>query len=208
MHECKRSGPFQAAIPIVLASASPRRRSLLFGLGIDVVVAPSHGREPEPRLGEPPETYARRTAWEKVHDVSRLHPDSLVIGADTVVVFDGRIIGKPRDAYDARETLRCLAGRRHEVVTVCCILPPAGLGPAEDFSVTTGVWIAAVDEAVIGAYVDGGEPMDKAGSYAIQGAGAFLVERIEGSYTNVVGLPLCELVSVLERVGAVTIRSA
>ncbi len=118
------------------------------------------------------------------------HPPAVVLGADTEVVLDGRLLGKPRDAEDAARMLRALRGRVHEVVTGLALVATGPAGREETAAVTSRVAMADYDEAAIGAYVATGEPLDKAGGYAVQGVGARLVARVEGCYTNVVGLPL------------------
>jgi septum formation protein len=202
------SGAFRATRPIVLASASPRRRDLLASLGLDFAVDPADGEEPRPEPGEAPEAYAVRMAEAKAGEVAGRHSGAAVLGADTIVVLDGNgpaapvgpvILGKPADRADGLRMLRSLSGRVHRVVTGCCLVLPKspGRSPQEvRFSVSTRVAMPRLDEAALRAYLATGEPDDKAGAYAIQGLGGFLVERIEGSYTNVVGLPLWE---VLER---------
>jgi septum formation protein len=171
---------------LVLASASPRRRELLATLGrAFAVVVPEIDETPVP--GEHPRAFAERLAQEKADAV----PDAgLVVAADTIVVQNETILGKPADAAHAREMLRSLSGRTHEVITGVCV---KGEGRSVVFSVGTDVVFRTLEEAEIEAYIATGEPMDKAGAYAIQGGAAHMVRAIRGSYTNVVGLPLCEL---------------
>nr|WP_181448036.1 Maf family protein [Dissulfurirhabdus thermomarina] len=186
---------------MILASASPRRRELLASLGLDFEVVPSQAPEPPPMAGERPDAYALRLARAKALDVAAPRPGALVIGADTIVVLGDRVLGKPRDAADAMATLTRLAGRTHVVITACCL---AGAGGAvREFAVETRVRLAHPGQEALAAYAAGGEPLDKAGSYAIQGAGAFLVERIEGSPSNVIGLPLKELAAALVELEAI-----
>jgi septum formation protein len=176
--------------PIILASASPRRRELLATLGVDFTV-----RVPEVdellNPDEAPRCFAERLAREKAAAVV---PDGVVIAADTIVVYAGKILGKPSDAAEARGMLSALSGRIHEVITGVCV---AGATRVEVFSVVTRVEFRRLTGTEIAEYVATGEPMDKAGSYAIQGGAAPMIRAIEGSYTNVVGLPLCELYEVL-----------
>lgn len=186
---------------LVLASASPRRREILSTLGIAFDVVPS-GASEEAREGEPPEALVRRLASAKAREVSRRCRDRFVLGADTVVVADGEVLGKPADDQDARRMLSRLAGRWHEVVTGIALARGEEL--LEDLAVTTRVHVVAMDAARIDRYVATGEGRDKAGAYAVQGIASGLCDRIEGSYTNVVGLPAAETVSLLERHGAVT----
>jgi septum formation protein len=205
---------FDPAQPrLVLASRSPRRKELLEQLGLTVEVAPAEVDE-TPRPGESPETYVRRLAEAKARAVAlgiRGGAPVFVLGADTAVVLDGRILGKPTDAKDAGRMLRLLSGRAHEVLTgyVILVLRPARSGGEPDRAagvVRTEVEFKALDEAEIETYVATGEPLDKAGAYAIQGVGGFMVRRINGSHSNVVGLPLCETIERLRRLGAIRHR--
>jgi septum formation protein len=233
--------------PLILASASPRRAELLHAAGVRFDIDPADVDE-SPRHGEPPQHYVRRLAEEKALTVSARHPGRAVLGADTVVVVDAELLGKPRDQADARRMLGLLAGRTHLVMTgVCVIGPPegapykasgppeggpyngsGGIGPPEGGpckeigaragggdpvgdpdvgaafrrpTIETGVAVTTVEFAALDAeqidwYVASVEPMDKAGAYAIQGLASRFVTRIDGSYSNVVGLPV-ELVSRL-----------
>jgi septum formation protein len=178
----------------VLASASPRRRALLEQLGIPLRIDPAHLDE-NVRAGEPAERYVLRLAREKAQAVHVRHPDDTVLAADTSVVLDGAVLGKPTSADEALEMLRALSGRRHQVMTAVAV---AGKG---DRLVIAAVTFAPADEAALRWYVATGEPMDKAGAYAVQGIGGFLVERIEGSHSAVVGLPLVETVALLRESG-------
>lgn len=181
--------------PLVLASASPRRSALLRQAGVDCTVIPSHVLE-ELHPGESAEGYALRVAWEKARDVSNRHPGVWVLAADTVVEIDGQVLGKPRDTEEARRMLRRLSGRTHRVKTAFVLL--AGDGhPFTSQVVTSAVTFKPLSEAEIHAYIATGEPFDKAGAYAIQGQGAAFIARTEGSYTNVVGLPLDEVLQAL-----------
>lgn len=180
-------------VGIVLASASPRRRQLLEMLGIPVLVSPSAVQEiPLPR--ETPAAYASRLARDKARAV----PGELVLGADTIVVLDGELLEKPRDAEDAVRMLRRLQGRRHEVTTAVCLIAGGAEYQAAD---TTAVEFRPASDEVLRAYVATGEPMDKAGAYGIQGYGAALVERIEGDFFSVMGLPVRLVLNLLERAG-------
>ncbi len=176
--------------PLVLASASPRRRELLATLGLDFsIVVPEIDETPKP--DEKPRAFAERLAAEKAGAVD---VPGIIIAADTIVVQDETILGKPTDEQHACEMLRSLSGVAHEVVTGVCVKSSER---TVVFSVGTQVAFRAVKEAEIAAYVATGESMDKAGAYAIQGGAAHMVRRIDGSYTNVVGLPLCELYEAL-----------
>jgi nucleoside triphosphate pyrophosphatase len=180
--------------PLVLASASPRRRALLEQLGIPLRIDPAHLDE-NVREGEPAEQYVLRLARQKAEAVHVRHPSDTVLAADTSVVLEGRILGKPRTAEEAVEMLRGLSGRTHQVMTAVAV---AGAGAR---CVIASVTFAAASEAALRWYVSTGEPMDKAGAYAVQGIGGFLVERIEGSYSAVVGLPLVETLALLRDAG-------
>jgi septum formation protein len=178
---------------IVLASGSPRRRQLLEMLGFPVIVRPSAVLEiPLPR--EAPRAYARRLARDKARAV----PGEFVLGADTVVVIDGMLLEKPRDADDALAMLRRLQGRRHEVITAVCLVAGGVEHEAVD---TTAVYFRPASDATLRAYIDTGEPMDKAGAYGIQGYGAALVDRIEGDFFGVMGLPIRLVLDLLARAG-------
>lgn len=185
----------ESGVPIVLASTSPRRAQLLALLGLTFEVAPADIDETW-RNGEAPAAHAERLAREKA--ALRARPDALVIGADTIVVIDGAILGKPADAADAAAMLRRLSGREHDVFTAVALAH--GAQTASGVARTT-VRVRALDAPTIAAYVATGEPMDKAGAYGIQGFGAVLVEGIEGDYFTVMGLGLGLLVELLGRVG-------
>ena len=184
------TGPFTTKKPIILASGSPRRRELLADLGLDFDVFPSRVEEPAPLPDEPPADYACRMAEIKTRDVAGQHEDRTVLGADTIVVLGGRIMGKPEDTDEALEMLTALSGNTHQVVTAFCLIGTDGEVVTQ--AVSTDVDMRTSGEAELKSYIATGEPMDKAGAYAIQGIGTFLVTAIRGSYTNVVGLPLQE----------------
>ncbi|MGE4083636.1 MAG: nucleoside triphosphate pyrophosphatase [Vicinamibacterales bacterium] len=174
------------ALPLVLASASPRRAELLRLAGFVFTVA--HAAVDEtPRPREPPAAYVRRLAEEKAAAVAAHHPGAVVLGADTTVVADGDIMGKPADDGEAAAMLRRLQGRAHDVLTGVAVVAPGGRNSAV---AETRVWMATLSEAEIAAYVASGEPADKAGAYGIQGRAARFITRIDGSYPNVVGLPV------------------
>jgi septum formation protein len=184
---------------LILASASPRRRALLAQAGIAFEVRPAEEAEGPPLNGESPIAYARRSAEAKACAVSRLEPQGLVLGADTVVALGDLALGKPHDGQEARGMLQALSGRAHEVHTGVC-LARGGQALASEV-VTTEVVFRALTADEIEGYVATGEPLDKAGAYGIQGRGALLVDRIEGCYFNVVGLPLSRLQELLAAVG-------
>jgi septum formation protein len=182
---------------LVLASASPRRQELLRNAGIEFVVRPADIDE-TPLAGESARECAERLAREKALAVWRTRPQDVVLGADTIVVVDEVILGKPADADDAARMLRMLAGRVHEVITGVAVvksplLPNPGRSGAPEVFVSseaTAVTMSELSDDEIGAYVATGEPMDKAGAYAIQGRASRWIPRIEGDYSNVVGLPV------------------
>jgi nucleoside triphosphate pyrophosphatase len=188
---------------IVLASASPRRRELLERLGISFAVVPSDTSEDE-IPSESPEEHVLRLARNKALEVAGRSdvPGRWFIGSDTIVLRDDSILGKPGSAEEAAAMLRSLSGRGHRVLSSYAVHDrQSGITIAD--AVSTRVRFKELTEPEIAGYIATGEPMDKAGAYAIQGIGVFMVLGIEGSYTNVVGLPLCEVVEVLERLGAV-----
>ena len=182
---------------VILASQSPRRRELLTLVGIAHEVRPAHVDETV-LPGELPEPHAERLARAKARTLAATDHRALVVAADTIVVIDGDILGKPADEADARITLRRLAGRTHTVHTAVAV---ARAGTVESAVETVSVTFRPLDDAEIAAYVATGEPMDKAGSYGIQGYGATIVERVEGDYFAVMGLPLVRLVVLLRRLG-------
>ncbi|NJC87159.1 MAG: septum formation inhibitor Maf [Desulfuromonas sp.] len=190
---------------IVLASASPRRRELLAQVGLTAAVIPADVDETV-LPGETPEIHVVRLSEAKALAVANRHDIAgrWFIGSDTVVVRDGCILGKPADPPDAAAMLRSLSGRSHEVVSGYAVHDRDGARTISG-TVTTRVWFKALTEQEIAGYLATGEPFDKAGAYAIQGFGAFMVPRIEGSYPNVVGLPLCEVIAALEEFGAVNL---
>ncbi len=186
--------------PLILASASPRRRELLHNAGLRFRVIPSQTEE-EVRPGEAPHNYVRRTARDKARAVARDHPAAWILAADTIVEIDSQILGKPRDEADGRRMLGLLSGRQHRVMTAFVVL---GAEHRVERLVTSTVCFKPLSEAQIGAYLASGEPADKAGAYAIQGQGRALVADMQGSYTNVVGLPMDEVLACLQALGIQT----
>ncbi|NLO21343.1 MAG: septum formation inhibitor Maf [Syntrophomonadaceae bacterium] len=184
---------------IILASQSPRRKSLLEQLDIHFECCPANIDE-EFQPGETAREAARRIAWNKAEDVRKKAKNALIIAADTMVVCNGEILGKPDDVRDAFCKLSKLRGREHEVITAVCVMD-AESGLCEVQDEITRVWFRDVKDEEIRAYIMTGEPMDKAGAYGIQGLGAVFIDRIEGCYFNVVGLPLKNLYSMLQRQG-------
>jgi len=193
---------------LILASASPRRRELLQAAGIPFTVQATDIPE-VPAEGEAPRAFAERLAREKAQAIAHQHPQDAVMGADTVVVVNGLILGKPEDAADARRMLRMLSGKTHEVITAVCLIPPTQPAtghrqPATDPDVrseSTQVTFAALTDADIEFYVSTGEPMDKAGAYGIQGVASRWIPRIAGDYSNVVGLPVALVCRMLNEHG-------
>ena len=184
---------------LILASASPRRRELLAQAGFTFEVRPAHVNE-DVRAGEDAIAYVVRLAREKAEVVfeEMRDADAVVLGADTTVTVDGEILAKPEDAADAARMLRMLSGRTHRVITGVAVVTAKG---AEVAAEITGVRFATLNDAEIAAYVATGEPMDKAGAYAIQGRAGKWIPRVEGCYFNVVGLPLALVTTMLEGVG-------
>ena len=185
---------------LILASASPRRQELLRDLGIPFRAIPSLIEE-DLRQGEGPEEHVMRLCEAKARDVAQRYPEHWVIGADTIVFAQGTILGKPKTSQEARGMLEALQGRAHEVYTGICVLR---LAPEQSTKrvVRTAVHFRTLSREEMDWYIRTGEPFDKAGSYAVQGYGGVFVRAIEGSYSNVVGLPVTELVEMLRDVGA------
>jgi septum formation protein len=182
---------------LVLASASPRRQELLRDAGISFEVQPADIPEhPQPTEGA--KECAERLAREKALAVARQRPQDCVLGADTVVVVEGQLLGKPSDAADAARMLRMLSGREHHVITGVCLVVR---GEALVSSETTFVTVSEITDQEIADYVASGEPMDKAGAYAIQGIASRWIPRIEGDYSNVVGLPVALVFRMLRERG-------
>jgi len=183
---------------LILASASPRRANLLTQMGLTFQVLPSDVPE-EVLEGESPESHAQRLALEKALEVWSGHQESMVVGGDTIVVLDGEILGKPVDREEALAMLMALSGRTHTVVSGLAVAFPNGTTQAGFLK--TEVTFLAFDLATALAYVETGEPMDKAGSYGIQGLGSTLVAAINGDYHTVVGLPIPLLLDLLRSGG-------
>ena len=182
---------------VILASASPRRRDLLTMIGIAHEVIPADVDETY-LPGEPPIAHAERLAREKGAALAARAPDAVVIAADTIVVIDDEVLGKPRDTADAARMLRRLAGRTHTVFTAVAVAHGARMESGVEAVTVT---FRPLDDATIAAYVATKEPMDKAGSYGIQGFGAAIVERIDGDYFAVMGLAIGRMLELLRRVG-------
>jgi septum formation protein len=185
-------------MPLILASSSPRRQELLRSAEIPFAVLSANIPE-DIRDGEAPRDFCERLAFEKADAVWRTAPDSLVLGADTIVVVDEHVLGKPTDADDARRMLRLISGRAHQVMTGVCLLGPDLCDVRTEI---TQVSVTKIPDREIEYYVAHGEPMDKAGAYAIQGIASRWIPRIEGCYFNVVGLPIPLVYLMLRTHGA------
>jgi septum formation protein len=186
---------------LILASRSPRRRYLLEQAGLTFSVIPSTLDESSVPVS-PPADHVRMLANAKAMEVAELYPKSWVIGADTLVLIGDAVLGKPDTPVQARRMLKALSGKTHRVLTgysICCKAAERSFSE----TVETKVSFKTLNETEIDWYLSTGEPFDKAGAYAVQGLGSFLVKRIEGSYTNVVGLPVCEVIECLLREGVV-----
>jgi septum formation protein len=190
-----------ACASLILASKSPRRKHLLEQAGLKFSVIPSDFDETSVAMSDPA-SYVRALAEFKALDISHKHPDSWVIGADTLVLIDNQALGKPGCDDDAREMLKRLSGKSHQVLTGYCICCRAKKQLFSE-TVKTDVHFKELRLEEIDWYIGTGEPSDKAGAYAIQGLGSFLVRSIKGSYTNVVGLPVCEVIEFLIKEGAI-----
>jgi septum formation protein len=194
---------------LVLASASPRRQELLRNARIPFSVQPAEVDE-TPLAGESPRACAERLAQKKALTVSKMRPEEYVLGADTIVVVDGEILNKPQNAGEAARMLRMLSGRTHEVITGVCLVRPMATAktsrPGEllkTASENTLVTMCEISDAEIRDYIATGEPMDKAGAYAIQGIASRWIPRIEGDYSNVVGLPVALVFRMLREMNLV-----
>ena len=188
---------------LILASESPRRYELLMQMGLDFEVIPSKIFEGFVQA-ESPKDHVIRLAEAKAREVASKYPDRWVVAADTIVCINGSILGKPQGREEAVEMLRRLSGQDHRVLTGFSVCH-SRRGESDKEVVQTVVRMKPLTSAEIDWYVVTGEPYDKAGGYAIQGIGSFMIESIQGSYTNVVGLPLCQLIQMLNRLGAITI---
>ena len=192
----------------VLASSSPRRRELLCNAGIAFEIQAEEVPEVH-TPGEKPIDFALRLACAKADAVARNRPQDFVLGADTIVIVEGEILGKPTDAKDAARMLRLLSNKSHEVTTAVCLACPAISGQHPEKLTafeTTRVHMSALSDEDIAAYIATGEPMDKAGAYAIQGIASRWIDRIEGDYFNVVGLPVALVYGMLRTSGAIEMQ--
>lgn len=194
-----RFKPISTASPLILASSSPRRKRLLKQVEIPFLAKPSRIAEDSPV--EEPDALVRHLAEKKVLAASRKNGGMWILGADTEVVLEGKVLGKPESRRDAASMLSRLSGREHRVITGFSILAPSGRMAISE-EVVTLVRFRKLTRREIEGYIDTGEPFGKAGSYAIQGIGTFMVESITGSYTNVVGLPVSAVIQGLLKAGA------
>lgn len=185
---------------LILASESPRRKALLESAGIVPVVLPSNVSEEVKGDGLGPADLVRLLARRKIGDVSQVHPLDYVLGADTIVYIEGEVLGKPGNEAEARAMLRQIAGKTHVVYTGVALYEPRNMTVLDDFD-STEVSMRALDEDEIRWYVNTGEPMDKAGSYALQGIGGLFVDRVDGDFSSVIGLPLPKVYRLLRRAG-------
>lgn len=184
---------------VILASASPRRKELLEKIGLRFEVEPANYPE-DTHSGLEPHELARKISLEKAKAVASKHKNAIVIAADTFIILGGRILGKPHTAKEAHKMLETINGQPHSVITGFSIID-TGTSKTLSKSVETRVYIRKLTPAEIDAYVKSKEPLDKAGAYAIQGLGAVFVEKIEGDYFNVIGLPLSALTEALKEFG-------
>jgi len=192
---------FKTCKPLILASASPRRQRFLTDLGLSFTCLPAEIDE-TPKTGETPIAFALRLAMAKAETIAEQHPQAYVIGSDTVVTLNNLILGKPADAAHALDILRSLQGKTHQVITglsLTCLQDNC----FENLTRTTSVTFAAFSDSILRAYIKTDEPMDKAGAYGIQGKGSFLVRTIQGSCSNVIGLPVNTCTSLLLQYGVI-----
>lgn len=194
---------FTSARPIILASASPRRKEILSLLGLPFTVLPSHVSEDIDMISDDFGAFARELASRKTMAIAEDYGDYLVIGADTIVVHEGKHYPKPASPAQARTFLQALSGKTHTVITGVGISMG---GTLRVFSVETAVTFRELDDVLIDAYVESGDPMDKAGGYGIQTAGALLVDKIDGDYFNVMGLPIAKLTEHLRRYALIALK--
>lgn len=185
--------------PVILASASPRRRQLLQQIGIDFIIDPSSIKETVPK-GMLPQQIIQYLALQKARDIAAKYREGLIIGADTIVTIDNDIMGKPRDDSEAFSMLTRLQGRVHQVYTGLVMLNAENKSYMSDYECTRVFFHSLTEEEIL-RYIKSGEPRGKAGAYAIQGKGALFIEKIEGCYSNVVGLPLHILYIMLKKAG-------
>ncbi len=189
---------------IILASASPRRKQLLSSVGLKFKTVPAHVNEDYLR-GETPKQHVRRLAQSKAKIISEKYPDAWVLGADTIVVIDGQILGKPENKAQAKKMLQKLSGRTHKVYTAFTITRAAS-SISRTHVIQSAVSFKNISPDEIKWYISSKEPYDKAGGYAAQGKGASFIKSVRGSYTNVIGLPLCEVLEEFKTLGVISFR--
>lgn len=194
---------FKSAQPVILASASPRRKEILSLLGLPFTVLPSHVSEDIEMTTDDFGDYARELAFRKTEAIAEEYGDHIVIGADTIVVHEGKHYPKPASPAQAKLFLQALSGKTHTVITGVGVSMG---GTSRVFSVETAVTFRELDDVLIDAYVESGDPMDKAGGYGIQTAGALLVDKIDGDYFNVMGLPIAKLTEHLRRFALIALQ--
>jgi septum formation protein len=194
--------PISLSGQLILASASPRRRELLRSVGLNFKTIPAHVDE-DYSEGENPQQHVRRLAQEKAQLIAQKYPRAWVLGADTIVVIDGLILGKPKNKTQAKEMLKKLSGREHKVFTGFTLTQAASKVSRSDI-VQSMVKFKKIGAAELNWYIACDEPYDKAGGYALQGKGAYFIKSIRGSYTNVIGLPLCEVLETLKKLEAIS----
>ena len=194
---------FESVKPVILASASPRRKEILGLLGFPFTIIPSDVSEDLELENDDFQEYAQKLAAKKAWAVADHEPDSIVIGADTIVVHEGKVYPKPESKEQAKAFLKAFSGNTHTVIT------GVGLcidGAIRTFAVETKVTFRDLDNPLIDAYVESGDPMDKAGGYGIQTAGALLVQKIEGDYYNVMGLPISKLTETMRKFALIALK--
>ncbi len=196
--------PIEISSPFILASASPRRQELLRSVGLKFKTIPAHVNE-DYCEGESPREHVQRLARDKALAVARKYPESWVLGADTIVVIDGLILGKPKNKTQARQMLERLSGREHNVFTGFTLSHTASRSRKTKV-IRSAVQFKQISAEEMEWYISCDEPYDKAGGYAVQGRGAYFIQSIRGSYTNVIGLPLCEVLEELKKMGAINFR--
>jgi septum formation protein len=185
----------------ILASESPRRREILKSVGLKFKIVPAHVNE-DYLAGESPQEHVKRLSHDKAIAIARKFPEAWVLGADTIVVIDGMILGKPKNKAQAKNMLQRLSGREHKVFTGFTIVNMANKNCSTKV-VQSAVRFKTISPEELDWYIACDEPYDKAGGYAIQGKGAYFIQSIRGSYTNVIGLPLCEVLETLKKVEAI-----
>ena len=189
--------PINSTASVILASASPRRQELLRSVGLKFKIIPAHVNE-NYLAGESTRQHVKRLSIDKAMVIAKKYPEAWVLGADTIVVIDGLILGKPKNKTQAKEMLKKLSGREHKVFTGFTVMQVASKISHSDV-VQSAVKFKKISAAELDWYIACAEPYDKAGGYAVQGKGAYFIKSIRGSYTNVIGLPLCEVLETLKK---------